>query len=81
MAPKKYMSAEGEAATSAGRIRVVRNQNRIPIIGVGSNSIVVCPTKTSIDHTPTLVPALPKKRTYRLSIDVLIEHKAHLRNR
>jgi hypothetical protein len=81
MAPEKYMSAEGEAATSARRIRIVRYQNRIAIIGVGSNSIVVRPTKAGIDHAPTLMSALSKKRTYRLSIDVLIEHKAHLRNR
>jgi hypothetical protein len=81
MAPEEYMLAEREAATPAGRIRIVGDQNGVAVVGVGGNRIVNCPAKACIDHTPAFMPKLSKERTDCLGIDVFIEHEAHLRNR
>jgi len=81
MAPKEHMLAEREPATPARRIRIVSDQNRATVVGVGRNRIVICPTQARIDHTPAFMSPLPEERTDRLGIDVLVQHEAHLRNR
>jgi hypothetical protein len=81
MASEKHMSAEREPATPACRFRIVGYQNGVAIVGVGGDRIVVCPAKARFDHAPTFMSTLPKERTDRLGVDVLIQHEAHLRDR
>ena len=81
MAPEEDMATEREFAAPACRIRIVGDQNCVAIIGIGSDRVVVCPTKARIDNAPTFMSRLAEKRTDRLGIDVLIQYEAHLRDR
>lgn len=81
MAPEEDMATERELATPAGRVRIVGDQNCVAVIGIGSDRVVVCPTKARIDNAPTFMSRLAEKRTDRLGIDVFIEYEAHLRDR
>jgi hypothetical protein len=81
MTPEERMPAEREPATPTSRVCIVCNQNRVTVVCVDCDRIVVRSSKARIDHTPALMSALSEKRTDRQGVDVLIQHEAHLRDR
>jgi hypothetical protein len=78
---KERMPAEREPAASTCRIGIMCDQNRVTVVSVDRDGIVVRSSEAYVHHAPALVAPLPKERTGRLNVDVLIQHEARLRNR
>ena len=55
MASQEDVPSESELTTSASRLGIVSNKHRSPIIGVGSDCVIVDATETGIDNAPAFM--------------------------
>lgn len=81
VAPQEQVAPEGEFAATTRGLGIMRDQDRISIVGVSGHGIVVGTAKSSFDNRPAVVSLVAKDRSDSPSVDILVKDEAHLRNR